>query len=127
MRRVTLRLIPFVFVLYIFNFLDRSNVGLAALQMNRDLKFSAGAFSVGAGIFFIGYALFEVPSNLVLVRVGARKWVARIMITWGLLASGLMFVRTPTQFYVLRFLLGVAEAGFFPAILYYLDTDGERK
>jgi len=121
MRRVTLRLIPFVFVLYIFNFLDRSNVGLAALQMNRDLKFSAGAFSVGAGIFFIGYALFEVPSNLVLVRVGARKWVARIMITWGLLASGLMFVRTPTQFYVLRFLLGVAEAGFFPAILYYLS------
>jgi MFS transporter, ACS family, tartrate transporter len=121
MARVTRRLIPFVFVLYIFNFLDRSNVGLAALQMNRDLKFSATAFSVGAGIFFIGYSLFEVPSNLLLVRVGARKWVARIMITWGLLASGLMFVRTPTQFYVLRFLLGVAEAGFFPAILYYLS------
>jgi len=121
MRRVTLRLIPFVFVLYIFNFLDRSNVGLAALQMNRDLQFSATAFSVGAGIFFIGYALFEVPSNLLLVRVGARRWVARIMISWGVLASALMFVRTPTQFYVLRFLLGVAEAGFFPAILYYLS------
>ena len=120
MRRVTLRLIPFVFVLYIFNFLDRSNVGLAALQMNRDLGFSAAAFSVGAGIFFIGYALFEVPSNLVLVRVGARKWVARIMITWGLLASALMFVRTPTQFYVLRFLLGVAEAGFFPGMVLFL-------
>ena len=121
MRRVTLRLIPFVFVLYIFNFLDRSNVGLAALQMNRDLGLSAAAFSLGAGIFFIGYALFEVPSNLLLVRVGARKWVARIMITWGILASALMFVRTPTQFYVIRFLLGVAEAGFFPAILYYLS------
>ena len=121
MRRVTRRLIPFVFVLYIFNFLDRSNVGLAALQMNRDLGFSAAAFSVGAGIFFIGYALFEVPSNLLLVRVGARRWVARIMITWGVLASALMFVRTPTQFYAIRFLLGVAEAGFFPAILYYLS------
>src|SRR4029077_2140497 len=83
MRRVSLRLIPFVFILYIFNFLDRSNVGLAALQMNRDLGLSPAAFSFGAGIFFIGYALFEVPSNLLLVRVGARKWVARIMITWG--------------------------------------------
>ena len=121
MRRVTARIIPFVFVLYIFNFLDRSNVGLAALQMNRDLGFSAAAFSVGAGIFFIGYALFEVPSNLVLVRVGARRWVARIMITWGILASALMFVRTPAQFYAIRFLLGVEEAGFFPAILYYLS------
>ncbi len=121
MRRVTRRIIPFVFVLYIFNFLDRSNVGLAALQMNRDLGFSAAAFSFGAGIFFIGYALFEVPSNLLLVKVGARVWVARIMITWGVLASCLMFVRTPQQFYVLRFLLGVAEAGFFPAILYYLS------
>src|SRR5512143_758987 len=120
-RRVTRRLIPFVFILYIFNFLDRSNVGLAALQMNRDLGFSAAAFSFGAGIFFLGYSLFEVPSNLVLVRVGARRWIARIMITWGLLASALMFVRTPAQFYVLRFLLGVAEAGFFPAILYYLS------
>jgi MFS transporter, ACS family, tartrate transporter len=121
MRRVSLRLIPFVFVLYIFNFLDRSNVGLAALQMNRDLGFSPAAFSFGAGIFFIGYALFEVPSNLVLVRVGARRWIARIMITWGVLAASLMFVKTPMQFYVLRFLLGVAEAGFFPAILYCLS------
>jgi MFS transporter, ACS family, tartrate transporter len=120
MRRVSRRLLPFVFVLYIFNFLDRSNVGLAALQMNRDLRFSAGAFGLGAGIFFVGYALFEVPSNLLLVKVGARRWIARIMITWGILASALMFVRTPEQFYVLRFLLGVAEAGFFPAILYYL-------
>src|SRR5512143_3083293 len=90
MRRVSLRLIPFVFVLYIFNFLDRSNVGLAALQMNRDLGVSTAAFSFGAGIFFIGYALFEVPSNLALVRVGARRWIARIMITWGILAASLM-------------------------------------
>lgn len=121
MRRVTRRVIPFVFILYIFNFLDRSNVGLAALQMNRDLGFSAAAFGFGAGIFFVGYSLFEVPSNLVLVRVGARRWIARIMISWGIIATGLMFVRTPTQFYALRFLLGVAEAGFFPAIMYYLS------
>lgn len=115
------RLIPFVFTLYIFNFLDRSNIGLAALQMNRDLGLSPAAFSFGAGIFFIGYALFEVPSNLVLVRVGARRWIARIMITWGVLAASLMFVKTPAQFYTVRFLLGVAEAGFFPAIIYYLS------
>ena len=121
MRRVSRRILPFTFVLYIFNFLDRSNVGLAALQMNKDLAFSPGAFGLGAGIFFIGYALFEVPSNLLLVRVGARRWIARIMITWGLIASAMMFVRSPSQFYVLRFLLGVAEAGFFPAIIYYLS------
>lgn len=121
MRRVTRRLLPFLFVLYIFNFLDRSNVGLAALQMNRDLGFSMAAFGFGAGIFFVGYALFEVPSNLLLIRVGARRWIARIMISWGILASALMFVRTPAQFYALRFALGVAEAGFFPAILYYLS------
>src|SRR6478736_1588745 len=121
MRRVTLRLIPLVFVVYVLNFLDRSNVGLAALQMNRDLGFSAAAFGLGAGIFFIGYSLFEVPSNLLLVRFGARRWIARIMITWGIIAVLMMFVRTTTQFYTLRFLLGVAEAGFFPAIMYYLS------
>ena len=121
MRRVTRRLIPFVFILYIFNFLDRSNVGLAALQMNRDLGFSPAAFSFGAGIFFLGYSLFEVPSNLLLVRIGARRWIARIMISWGVIAAALMLVRTPGQFYVLRLLLGIAEAGFFPAIMYYLS------
>ena len=118
---VNRRLLPFLFVLYIFNFLDRSNVGFAALQMNRDLGFSAAAFGLGAGIFFIGYSLFEVPSNLALVRFGARKWIARIMISWGIIAVAMMFVRTTTQFYVLRFFLGVAEAGFFPAIMYYLS------
>ena len=118
---VNRRLLPFLFLLYIFNFLDRSNVGFAALQMNRDLGFSAAAFGLGAGIFFIGYSLFEVPSNLALVRVGARRWIARIMISWGIIAVAMMFVRTTTQFYVLRFLLGVAEAGFFPAIMYYMS------
>jgi ACS family tartrate transporter-like MFS transporter len=118
---VNRRLMPFLFVLYIFNFLDRSNVGFAALHMNRDLGFSSAAFGLGAGIFFVGYSLFEVPSNLLLVRFGARKWIARIMITWGVIAVLMMFVRTTTQFYTLRFFLGVAEAGFFPAIMYYLS------
>jgi ACS family tartrate transporter-like MFS transporter len=101
--------------------LDRVNVGFAALQMNEDLKFSPAVYGLGAGLFFIGYALFEVPSNLVLARVGARRWIARIMVTWGLLSAGMMFVHSVTSFYVLRFLLGVAEAGFFPGIIYYLS------
>ena len=120
MRKVSVRLLPFLFLLYIFNFLDRSNVALAALQMNRDLRFSSGAFGLGAGIFFVGYSLFEVPSNLILVRVGARRWIARIMISWGIIASAMLFVRTPMHFYALRLLLGIAEAGFFPGIVYYL-------
>jgi ACS family tartrate transporter-like MFS transporter len=121
LRRASAHLLPFLFVLYVFNFLDRTNVGIAALQMNRDLGFSASAYGLGAGIFFIGYALFEVPSNLILARVGARRWIARIMVSWGLIATAMMLVRTPMQFYVLRFLLGVAEAGFFPGIVYYLS------
>jgi ACS family tartrate transporter-like MFS transporter len=120
-RRVTGRLMPFLFLLYVFNYLDRTNVSIAALQMNRDLRFSAGAFGLGAGIFFVGYALCEVPSNLLLARIGPRWWIARIMITWGVIASAMMLVRTPVQFYALRFLLGVAEAGFFPGIIYYLS------
>jgi ACS family tartrate transporter-like MFS transporter len=119
-RQISLRLLPFLFVLYVFNWMDRENVGIAALQMNRDLRFSAAAYGFGSGIFFIGYFLFEVPSNLILARVGARRWIARIMITWGIIASAMMFVRTPVQFYALRFLLGLAEAGFFPGIIYYL-------
>lgn len=121
LRRASVHLLPFLFVLYVFNYLDRANVGIAALQMNRDLGFSAGAYGLGAGIFFIGYAIFEVPSNLILARVGARRWIARIMVSWGLIAAAMMFVTTPLQFYVLRFLLGVAEAGFFPGIVYYLS------
>jgi ACS family tartrate transporter-like MFS transporter len=118
--RVSRRLIPFLFLLYILNFLDRVNVGFAALEMNRDLGFGPAVYGFGAGVFFIGYCLFEVPSNLVLYRTGARLWIARIMVTWGLAASAMMLVRTPWGFYLLRFLLGVAEAGFFPGIIFYL-------
>ena len=120
MKRVSLRLTPILFALFVCNYLDRTNVGIAALQMNRDLGFSASAYGLGASVFFIGYAILEVPSNLILARVGARRWIARIMITWGLIASAMMFVRTPFHFYLLRFLLGVAEAGFFPGIVYYM-------
>jgi MFS transporter, ACS family, tartrate transporter len=120
-RKVTLRLIPFLFVLYIVAWLDRVNVGFAALQMNSDLGFSSAAFGFGSGVFFLGYCLFEVPSNLVLHRVGARRWISRIMVSWGAISVAMMFVRTPLTFYILRFLLGAAEAGFFPGIIYYLS------
>jgi ACS family tartrate transporter-like MFS transporter len=118
--RVSRRLIPFLLLLYILNFLDRVNVGFAALEMNRDLGFGPEVYGFGAGVFFIGYCLFEVPSNLVLYRTGARLWIARIMVTWGLAASAMMLVHTAWSFYALRFLLGVAEAGFFPGIIFYL-------
>src|SRR2546423_1889601 len=114
------RLIPFLFLLYIVAYLDRINVGFAALQMNQALRFSSTTYSLGAGIFFLGYAVFEVPSNVILARVGARVWIARIMISWGLVSSAMMFVRGPASFYTLRFLLGLAEAGFFPGIVFYL-------
>src|SRR6187200_1913347 len=116
LRKVTWRLIPFLFLLYIVAWLDRVNVSFAALQMNSDLGFSPTAYSFGSGIFFLGYCLFEVPSNLILERVGARLWIARIMITWGVISAGMMFVREPISFCILRFLLGAAEAGFFPGI-----------
>ncbi len=121
-RKASRRLVPFLIVLYIVAWLDRVNVGFAALQMNRDLGFSAATYGFGAGVFFLSYALCEVPSNLVLYRVGARRWIARIMITWGVLSSAMLFVRGPTSFYVLRFLLGAAEAGFFPGIIFYLSN-----
>jgi MFS transporter, ACS family, tartrate transporter len=129
LRKVTLRLIPFLFVLYIVAWLDRVNVGFAALQMNSDLGFSSAAFGFGSGVFFLGYCLFEVPSNLVLHRVGARRWISRIMISWGAISATMMFVRTTPTFYVLRFLLGAAEAGFFPGVVYYLShwyPEGQR-
>lgn len=122
LRQVGRRLLPLLFLLYFFCYLDRVNIGMAALQMNGALRFGAAAFGFGAGVFFLGYALFEVPSNLILARVGARRWIARIAITWGLLACAMAWVRTPTQFYTLRFLLGVAEAGFFPGVIYYLSN-----
>ncbi|HEY0426013.1 MAG TPA: MFS transporter [Rhodopila sp.] len=118
--KVTWRLMPFLFVCYVVAYLDRVNVGFAKLQMLTDLKFSETAYGLGAGIFFIGYFLFEVPSNVLMYRVGARAWIARIMITWGIISGMMMFVSSPTHFYILRFLLGVAEAGFFPGIILYL-------
>ncbi len=120
LRKVTLRLLPFLLVLYVAAYLDRINVGFAALQMKRDLGFSDAAYGLGASLFFIGYFLFEIPSNLVLERVGARRWISRIMITWGVVSTGMMFVRSEALFYALRFLLGAAEAGFFPGIILYL-------
>ncbi|MGB3069168.1 MAG: MFS transporter [Ottowia sp.] len=119
-RKVFRKLIPLLFFSYVMSYLDRINVGFAKLQMLNDLSFSETVYGLGAGVFFLGYFLFEVPSNLVLHRVGARVWIARIMITWGVLSAAMMFVKTPTSFYVLRFLLGVAEAGFFPGIVLYL-------
>jgi D-galactonate transporter len=119
-RKVAWRLLPFLFLCYVVAYLDRVNVGFAKLQMLADLKFSETAYGLGAGIFFIGYFIFEVPSNLILHRTGARRWIARIMVTWGLLSAGMMFVTSEMQFYVLRFLLGAAEAGFFPGIILYL-------
>jgi ACS family tartrate transporter-like MFS transporter len=118
--RIRWRLIPFMFLLYIVSYLDRVNVGFASLQMNRDLGLSDTVYGLGAGIFFIGYFLFEVPSNLIMVRVGARPWIARIMVTWGLISAGMMFTSGATSFYTLRFLLGLAEAGFFPGMILYL-------
>ena len=109
-----------MFLLYVISYLDRINVGFAALQMNAALGFSSVTYSLGAGIFFLSYTLLEVPSNVILARVGARLWIARIMITWGIVSAAMMFVRSTTAFYVLRFALGAAEAGFFPGIIYCL-------
>jgi ACS family tartrate transporter-like MFS transporter len=121
MRKVSRRLIPFLFALYVAAYLDRINIGFAQLQMKGALGFSDTVYGLGTGIFFIGYFLFEVPSNLILARTGARVWIARIMITWGAISSAMVIVRTPESFYALRFLLGVAEAGFFPGVIYYMS------
>ncbi len=122
MSKVFWRILPLIALAYLFAYMDRVNVSFAAAQMNDDLKFSATIYGLGGGLFFLGYALFEIPSNLMLVRFGARQWIARIMITWGLLSAGMMFVQTPMQFYVVRFLLGVAEAGFYPGVIYYFSS-----
>ena len=119
-RKVTLRLLPFLMLCYVAAYLDRVNVGFAKLEMLGDLGFSETAYGLGAGMFFIGYFLFEVPSNIILHRVGARLWIGRIMITWGLVSALFMFTKTPLMFYSLRFALGLAEAGFFPGIILYL-------
>ena len=121
-RKITWRIIPFVFFLYIISYLDRANIGYAALQMNAELSLTSEAFGFISGIFFIGYFIFEVPSNVMLNKFGARIWIARILVTWGLLATLSAFVQNATQLYILRFLLGVAEAGFFPGIIVYLTS-----
>ncbi|WP_316153934.1 MFS transporter [Cupriavidus sp. BIC8F] len=120
-RKVSWRLVPFLMVCFLIAYLDRVNVGFAKLQMSQQLGFSETVYGLGAGIFFIGYFLFEVPSNLALHKFGAKVWIGRIMITWGILSACFAFVQTPTQFYTLRFLLGLAEAGFTPGIVYYLS------
>jgi D-galactonate transporter len=117
--KVTWRLVPILFIGYVLAYLDRINIGFAQLQMKSDLGFSDAVYGLGAGIFFIGYFLFEVPSNLLLDKIGARKTITRIMLIWGLISAGMAFVQTPWSFYILRFLLGVFEAGFFPGIILY--------
>jgi ACS family tartrate transporter-like MFS transporter len=119
-RRISMRLLPYLFILYIISFLDRVNVGFAGLEMTRDLAFSDRVFSLGAGVFFIGYFLLEIPGAIIVERWSARKWIARILITWGIVTIGMGFVHTAGQFYLVRFLLGAAEAGFFPGIVVYL-------
>jgi MFS transporter, ACS family, tartrate transporter len=120
-RRITWRLLPFLFLLYLIASIDRSNVAFAALQMNHDLGFSASVYGFGAGIFFVGYCLFEIPSNLILARVGARRWISRIMVSWRIVACAMMLIRGRMSFYTLRFLLGAAEAGFFPGMIFNLN------
>ena len=118
--KVDLRLIPFLFLCYILAYLDRVNIGFAKLQMLKDLSLSDAAFATGAGIFFIGYFFFEVPSNVLLKKFGARMWIARIMISWGVISACMIFVKGEWSFYAMRCLLGIAEAGFFPGVIFYL-------
>jgi ACS family tartrate transporter-like MFS transporter len=120
LRKASWRVIPLIALGYGTAYMDRVNISYAALQMNRDLHFSATVYGFGAGLFFLSYAACEIPSNLLLYRFGARRWLARIMVTWGVIAMGMILVRTPMEFYAARFLLGVAEAGFFPGIIYYI-------
>ncbi|MYM37865.1 MFS transporter [Duganella qianjiadongensis] len=121
MRRISWRIVPFIMLLYFIAYLDRVNIGFAALTMKHDLGFTASILGMGAGIFFWGYFLFEVPSNIALHRFGARLWIARVMLTWGLISGAMAFVQGATSFYIMRFLLGAAEAGFFPGIILYLS------
>src|ERR1051326_1794731 len=120
MRQVTLRIVPFLMVCYFVSFIDRVNLGFAALQMVNDLHLSPTVFGLGGGIFFVSYFVFEVRSNLLLENYGARRWIARIMITWGVLAAAMALVTGPRSLYLLRLLLGAAEAGFFPGVILYL-------
>ena len=121
LRKVALRILPFLFLLYIVNIVDRMNVGFAKLRMLEDLGLDEKVYGLGAGMFYVGYMLFEIPSNLILHRVGARRWISRIMISWGIISACMMFVRDEKSFYLLRILLGLAEAGFFPGIILYMS------
>jgi MFS transporter, ACS family, tartrate transporter len=121
LRKVALRLLPYLFLLYIVNIVDRMNVGFAKLRMLHDLDLKDNVYGLGAGLFYVGYMLFEVPSNLILHRVGARRWISRIMVSWGIISACTMFVRDQRSFYLLRILLGIAEAGFFPGIILYMS------
>lgn len=118
---ITRRLLPFLMLLYLIAYIDRANISVAALQMNADLGLTARMYGFGAGLFYVTYIIFEVPSNIILARVGARRWIARIMVTWGLVACGMAFIHTAGQLYAMRLLLGAAEAGFTPGIIYYLS------
>src|SRR4051812_27554199 len=120
LRAISWRLLPLILLAYLVSYMDRVNISFAAPTMNAQLGFTASIYGFGGGLFFISYALLEVPSNLALARIGARRWLARIMITWGLVAMSMALVRTDWQFYLVRFLLGAAEAGFFPGVIYYL-------
>ena len=122
MAKASWRIIPLLGLGYLCCYLDRLNVSFAATQMNVDLKFSATVYGFGSGFFFLTYALLEIPSGMVMPRIGARRWIVRIMISWGLISAGMMFVRTPLQFYIMRLLLGAAEAGFWPTCMYYLAS-----
>jgi ACS family tartrate transporter-like MFS transporter len=119
-RKTAIRIIPFLFLLYIVSFIDRTNVGFAALQMNKAIGLTPAMYGLGAGIFFIGMLPFEVPSNLMMVRFGARKWLTRIIVVWGLVTLATSMITGPHSFYAMRFLLGISEAGFFPGVLFYL-------
>lgn len=121
-RKITLRLVPFLFLLYIIAYLDRINVGFAALQMQGQLGFNDNVYGNGAGAFFLGYFFFQVPSNLILQKLGAKRWICVLMMTWGVISCCMMLVRTPWEFYGMRFLLGLAEAGFFPGVIFYLRS-----
>ena len=121
-RKLTWRLVSFLFLLYIVAYLDRINVGFAALQMRQQLSLTDAVYGLGAGMFFAGYFFFQVPSNLALQRVGARRWIALLMMLWGVISASMIMVRGPRSFYLLRFLLGAAEAGFFPGVILYLKN-----
>ena len=119
-RKAALRFVPLLTIAYLFNYLDRTSLGFAGLTMNKQLGLSPSQFGLAAGIFFLGYCVFEIPSNLMLHRFGARRWLARIMISWGIVLAATVFVVGPNSFYALRLLLGIAEAGFFPGVTYFL-------